>query len=171
MPPEPGGDTNNDGTCDPGNASSTAACPQPGDWRSLNFLSTSASSAISHAIIRYGANYAFCGFPTGAVMVNDISIDINNTAFEKNRAYGLWLTNSASTAVSNTVFSGHSGIACATGMVLNFSTPTLDAVTFRNNDTGISGDGTSSVILGPGGVIFDPDNPNTTDDLPSTLIP
>ncbi|MFY9461768.1 MAG: right-handed parallel beta-helix repeat-containing protein, partial [Candidatus Sungiibacteriota bacterium] len=163
-----GGDTNNDGICDPGNASSTAACPSPGDWMSLIFQSTSVSSTISNAIIRYGSSYLYCGFSGGAVIVNGTSIAVADTTFEKNKAAGLWLNNSASTTISSATFLGHQGSDCAVGLKLTGSNAFLDGVIFSDNRLGIYAEGASSVTLGGGGVTF---INNTASTSPSNLIP
>ncbi len=169
---EHGGDTNGDGVCDPGNASSTAACPSPGDWHSITIGPTSASSTLEHVIVRYGAACSLCGgFPFAAIKVEGTSVAISHALFEKNKSFGLWLVNSAATTIAASVFRDHSlspGVISPVGLVLNAATTTLDGVTFSRNEIGIAADGASRVLVGAGGVSFDA---NTTDDSPADLIP
>jgi len=166
-----GGDTNSDGTCDPGNASSTASCPAPGDWNSLFFNATS-HGTFSNAIIRYGARCSLCGTgPSAAIKADGVALSISNSTIEKNKNHGLWLLNSATSTITHTTFRDHLlgfGAAESLGLLLNSARAILDNVSFINNFKGIVGDSNSSVEVGSGGVNF---SGNTTDDSPATLVP
>jgi len=100
-----------------------------------------------------------------------MSLAIENAIVEKNRFAGIQLENSASSTIASTIIRDHRstpGVGEAIGLKLIASTVTLDGVTFANNDLGVSGNGASSVLLGPSGVIF---SGNTAASSPPTLIP
>ncbi|MCX6723806.1 MAG: right-handed parallel beta-helix repeat-containing protein [Candidatus Staskawiczbacteria bacterium] len=79
---EYGGDTNGDGSL---------SSPSDGEWRVINFTNNSSGSEFEDAVFRYGGAY----LPQGAaVKVEQSSISIKNSIFEKNLNRGLYLLNS-----------------------------------------------------------------------------
>jgi len=99
-----GGDTNNDGT-------STSA--GSGSWRTLRFRSTSTSSILDGAVIRYGDGGCAIGSCWGAItQLSGVGIEIKNSIIEKN-VWGIFSNESNCPAalekikIENTIFRGN----------------------------------------------------------------
>ncbi len=149
-----GGDTNGDGICDPGNASSTSACPTVGGWRQILFESTSQNSVLENTIVRYGGYYTTGHLPKykGMVTVDNADITISNSVFEYSKSKSLQLlSTTAGTTVSNNIFR-HNNYEHPTqadypyGLFVQLGSPTVSNNLFENNKYGAYFDSTKSVV-------------------------
>lgn len=142
------------GGCGDTNGTTTVAAA--GDWDNITFTSdASATSTLEYFTIRYGGNSDSPIFnpPRGALRLIGSSHEIKNGTIEKNYIAGIWMQNSTSTLISNLLIQDHTEPATETayGIYLTASsTPTVSGTTFKNNETDIFTDGTSSYTDGGG---------------------
>ncbi len=138
---EYGGDLNNDGICEPGNASSTSACPSPGDWKYVLFEPESEGSVIANTIFRYGGNDS-SGAYKSMVYVNGSDVVIEDSTFDNSSSKGLVLYGMTSaTNVSGNVFSNNNtenshGVSYPFGLYVSNGAPVIRNNTFDNNGYG-----------------------------------
>ncbi len=141
------------GGCGDTNATTTA--PAAGDWDNIVFSSGAASSTLQYVVVRYGGNNdnPLSNPPRGALRIISTSIDIQNSAIEKNYIAGIFMQNSTSTVISNSIVRDHSDSTSETfyGLYLTAtSTPTISNTVFSGNETNIFMDSTSSYTNGGG---------------------
>lgn len=145
-----------------GDTDATSTPAAAGDWDAITI--SSASSTITHAIIRYGG----AGL-TSAMNVSNVSIPISDSVFDANYLRGLYLSHSASTTLENITFSNHRepAVSESVGLYLDASSATLTNTTFQNNIIGIKAVNGSSVAASTNTTF----NNNTTNTFPPNLIP
>ena len=149
-----GGDLNNDGICDPGNASSTSACPSVGDWKQILIEPSVSSSVFEQTVFRYGGYYVSGQLPKykGMVTVDTTDTTFNNSVFEYSKSKGLQLLGTgAGTTVSNSIFrnNNYEHLTLADypfGMWLENSSSVVENNLFENNIYGMYLQGSSAVI-------------------------
>jgi hypothetical protein len=159
---EYGGDTNGDGS---------ASLPQDGDWLQINFDGANPASIISRALIRYGGPSWIFSPTFGVIRIANTSLNISNSIMERNYRAGLWIENSTSTVISDSIIRSHQKPDTPTpsepsyGIYLLNSSSTLKNNLFQNNKIGIRG--IVSSVIDAGGNIFEG---NGTNDDPSDLF-
>jgi len=142
---EYGGDMNGDGTCDPGNASSTASCPLPGSWKQVFFSNSSTGSLLDNTIIRYGGRWFNHQQFKSMVAVDSADVVFENSTFEYSDKHGLELRNSTST-VANSTFRGNNLTYDSCGISEFYGVSNINANQFINNKTGICAGDSAAVI-------------------------
>ena len=143
------GDEVPDEVCGDTNATTTA--PKLGDWHTLLFTEGAASSTLTHAVIRYGGGTS--NAVPGAIRISNTSIEIKNTVIEKNNFAGVFMQNSTSTRITDSIIRDHIDETpeILRGLILlSSSTLTIANTTFSNNEETILKDGTSFCIDGGG---------------------
>lgn len=140
-----GGDTNQDGLCDPSNASSTTACPFAGAWRGVDIFSTSIDSVFDHTIFRYGGENS-PSYKQANLSIEGVSPVITNSVFEYAGKYGVTLSYASST-VSNNIFRNNKNNVFSCGLSVNVSAPTVSDNTFSGNRRGLCLSSTAGDIL------------------------
>lgn len=146
-----GGDLNADGICEPGNASSTAACPSPGIWMNIIINSSSQNSSFSNTLIRYGGKY-FTTAPQNLramVAVDNTSVTFASTTIEQSKKHGLYLNNSAS-QISGSTFRSNGDSTDnndAAGVYAASSSPSITTSTFAGNRYGLYLDGSPEAAV------------------------
>ena len=141
---EYGGDTN---------ANGTSTTPVPNDWLHLTIKNGTGTSTLEHAVVRYGGNKPVFSAPLGALHIKNSTIEIKNTTVEKNYFLGISMENANSVVINDSLIKDHSDPGPETffGIYLTASsTPTIQNTSFKNNETHIFTDGTSSFIDGGG---------------------
>ena len=138
-----------------GDTNATTTLPQPGDWNNITFNAGSSASILNNAIIRYGGVKFPLDPDWGAIKIKNSSLEIRNTVIENNNHAGMWLENSASTTISDSIISDTQTPLNEQGfglLLTSFSSPIIQNTTFRNNQTHIYKDGTSNYTDGGGNV-------------------
>lgn len=135
------GDTNGDGLCDSGNASSTATCPTSGMWRTIEVLNTANSSSFDYTVFRYGGFWRNGSTLKRAnLYVEGVSPSIMNSIFEYSGRYGLRLSNASST-VSQNIFRNNNYVnnndRSSCGLYGGMGGPVIDNNVFENNVQGL----------------------------------
>ena len=143
---EYGGDLNGDGICEPGNASSTARCPQAGEWFGVELSAQSAGSSFDNTVIRYGGMY-FDGQPQkrANLYINGASPSITNSVIEYSKQYGLYLVNASSTISGNT-FRRNNKSNLSIGLYGKGGAPVVSGNTFADNTSGLLMENSSGVF-------------------------
>ena len=140
-----GGDTNADGS-----ATTHAAS----DWTYLSFIQNQATSTLTYTTVRYGGNRTAVSQPyEGALRIEHASPEIRNSTIAYNGPYGIWMSHSTSTIITDSIIEEHRDATSETlyGIFLTASsTPTLSNTIFRNNEQNIFADGTSTTTDGGG---------------------
>ncbi|MBI3274267.1 MAG: right-handed parallel beta-helix repeat-containing protein, partial [Candidatus Colwellbacteria bacterium] len=133
-----------------GDTNGTTTAPAIADWNHIAFNAGSASSSLKYVRIRYGGDNA-TGADRGAIRITDSSIGIDNAIIEKNYYAGIYMTHSTSTSITNSLIRDH---ADSTSMIhygiflTSSSTPLISNTAFKNNETHIFSDPTSSYTGG-----------------------
>src|SRR3989338_6863000 len=151
---EYGGDMNNDGICEPENASSTSACPVAGSWRQIFVSEKSKDSVFENTIVRYGGHYL-----TGQAMkyksmltVENTDILINDSVFENSLSRGVYLINTGSdTEILGNIFRNNNydetlGATYPYGLDVSDGAPLIENNLFENNGYGLHISGSSAVV-------------------------
>jgi hypothetical protein len=129
-----GGDTNSDGLCDRGNASSTASCPSAGRWYGLFVSAKGSGSSFSNTIFRYGAlNY---GPKKGMITSDSAVIDISDSVFEYSGSEGVVLKN-AKGNISDNIFKNNNAISSAAGLNVSGGSLVIENNSFVSNSVGL----------------------------------
>ncbi len=150
-----------------GDTDGTTTSPAAGDWQNISFKNSSVISTLTHTVIRYGGMKPPFNV-NGAVRVVNSSVELQNATIENNYGFGLWLENSTSTTITDSIIQNHREPASGSyGIFMTHSSPSIKNTLFKNNTTAIY-DGGGSSVVNLGGITFDG---NTTDDSPVTLIP
>ena len=126
-----GGDTNADGT---------ATSPSPGDWASIKITSTSASSTLSHTIIRYGGVEDAAVAHWANLKIENASTTVSNSIIEQSHTYGIWMKQGGGTITNSTITQNNRNIAGQTkgiGILLEQSSPILAYNTITQNTHGL----------------------------------
>jgi len=137
-----GGDTNGDGICDPGNASSTAVCPYAGSWFGIELSGVSVGSSFDHTIFRYGGGSAI----SANLYIDNISPPISNSVFEYSKQYGLYIVNASST-IANNIFRNNAESNSSAGLFGNGGAPVITNNTFSYNKTGLNFTASNAAII------------------------
>ncbi|OGD70599.1 hypothetical protein A3I18_01260 [Candidatus Campbellbacteria bacterium RIFCSPLOWO2_02_FULL_35_11] len=151
---EYGGDMNNDGICEPENASSTSVCPVVGSWRQIFVSEKSKDSVFENTIVRYGGHYL-----TGQAMkyksmltVENTDILINDSVFENSLSRGVYLINTGSdTEILGNIFRNNNydetlGATYPYGLDVSDGAPLIENNLFENNGYGLHISGSSAVV-------------------------
>ena len=127
------GDTNGDGLCDPGDASSTAACPFPGLWRHIRIFPESEGSRFDNTIIRYGGKF-FTSQNVGAraLWVEDTDIELTNSIIEYSLVFGAYIVRSNSPIENNIFRFNKTGL-----LVADNPDMIIEGNTFLENESGL----------------------------------
>ncbi|MBI2640568.1 MAG: right-handed parallel beta-helix repeat-containing protein, partial [Candidatus Sungbacteria bacterium] len=138
-----------------GDTNATTTTPVAGDWDNIVFNSGAASSTLQYVVVRYGGNNdnPLSNPPRGALRLIGTSIDILNSTIEKNYIAGIWMQNSTSTVISDSIIRDHSDSTSEVFYGINLtstSTPLIKNTVFSNNETNIRADSTSSYTDGGG---------------------
>ena len=138
---EYGGDMNND---------ATSTSPNPGDWYGIKIKSDS-GSLLKHTIFRYGGKYYYGGSGLGKadLTVEDCSLSVSDSVFERSEIYGLKLSNSDSSILNNNFRNnnavgdpaGYDGAVFALG-----GAPAIKNNIFKGNARGIVLAGSRAVV-------------------------
>ena len=83
-----GGDTNNDGG---------ATSPAPGDWRCIEFTSSSTNSSLVNVTIKYAGSYY------GSLYVNGTSPVISNSTIRFSNNHGIYITGAAAPTITGNI--------------------------------------------------------------------
>lgn len=143
-----GGDTNQDGICNPADASSTALCPNPGNWKQIYIAPTSAGTIINHTIIRYGGRWFNVPQALRAMLaVDDAEMQLINSTIERSWGHGLQMTNSDS-VIENNIFRYNARTNSDTGFYLGGGNPIIRGNVSSYNSIG-------GLISNIGGVFSD----------------
>ncbi|KKS38752.1 MAG: hypothetical protein A3G49_04995 [Candidatus Sungbacteria bacterium RIFCSPLOWO2_12_FULL_41_11] len=131
---EYGGDTNKDGVCDPLNASSTAICPQAGNWRQFTFNLESSGSEFLNTFFRYGGNMDNnLPFKRRAMIyITSAALSFKNSRLEHSLLRGLSCIN-CNANIENSVFYKNALEA----LIIAGSAPKVLNNTFLENGGGI----------------------------------
>ncbi len=141
-----------------GDTNGTTTQPQDGDWTNISFGAGSDESSLSHVIVRYGGTTWGPSPEKGALRIAYASVAVDAAVIEKSYFVGVWLENSASTTISNSLIQDHREPNIPTpnelsyGIFLVNSSPTIQNTTFRNNKVHIGTDGVSDYVDGGGNV-------------------
>ena len=116
-----------------------------GDWYQIYFSETSTDSKLNNIIVKYGGGSYFtdppCPYWTAAIRVKEASILIKNSTFEQNQNKGLYLIDTPSTTIIDSVqFLNHQvgcGSSPAIALLIDGDSPTIKNSTFKNNYYGI----------------------------------
>ena len=139
-----GGDMNQDGICDPGNASSTAECPIAGSWFGVELTSTAGDSVFDRAMFRYGGKLTQ---KRANLFVENSSPRITNSIFEYAGQYGALFSNASST-ISQNVFRNNKNNASSCGLSVGGGAPIVSGNTASNNQRGMCLSDTAGEIRG-----------------------
>lgn len=131
-----GGDFNGDGVCDSENASSTASCPSPGNWKQIVFGSTSNNSSLLSTIIRYGGRWFKGMIMKAAVIVNSVDVDFQNVIVENSSYHGLYMNESES-VINNSIFRDNDMEPSSSGIYIAGGAPTISNSSFVRNSFGV----------------------------------
>ncbi|MBU6415052.1 lamin tail domain-containing protein [Patescibacteria group bacterium] len=142
---EYGGDTNQDGVCDPHNVSSARQCPQPGNWGALWFQPQSHDSELIHTIIRYGGKY-FISMPfaniIGMVIADRASPRFDSARVEYSQTSGMALFgSSANITESEFLHNDKTDFNNVAGIFVNGGSPIITQSLFDHNLIGIQTEG------------------------------
>jgi len=140
-----------------GDTDAASSTPLSGDWLNLSFNQNLATSTLDHALIRYGGDKNVFNPDDGAIRVKNSSIEIKNSIIEKNYLIGIWMQNSTSTVITDSFIQNHTDSTSEIfygAYLTSSSTPVIKNTKFKNNETNIFTDGTSSYTDG-GGNIFE----------------
>ncbi|HDO23750.1 MAG TPA: hypothetical protein ENG99_00865, partial [bacterium] len=138
---EYGGDMSND---------ATSTSPNPGNWYGIKIKSGD-GSLLEHTIFRYGGKY-YSGGPglgTADLTVEDCSLSVSDSVFERSEVYGLKLFNSGS-SVSNNNFRNNNAVGDPAGydgavFVLG-GAPAIKNNIFKGNARGIVLGGSKALV-------------------------
>ncbi len=92
-----GGDTNGDGVCVSGVATTTCPGEFNNYWSQVILTSNSENSIFNNVIFRYGGYRLGTYYPEAMVILEDAIADFTNTSFENSKTSGLDLVSSTST--------------------------------------------------------------------------
>ena len=125
------GDTNADGS---------TTIPAPGDWGSVKITSSSASSTLSHTVIRYGGVEDAAVAHWANLKIENSQTTVSNTTVEKSYTYGIWMKQGGGTIQHSTISQNNRNIPGQTkgiGILLEESSPTIQNNTITQNTHGL----------------------------------
>lgn len=140
-----------------GDTDAASSTPLAGDWLNLTFSQNQATSTLDNTIVRYGGDKNPFNLDKGAILIKNSSVEIKNSTIEKNYLIGVWMQNSTSTVISDSLIQNHTDATSETfygAYLTSSSTPLIKNTKFKNNETHIFKDSTSSYTDG-GGIIFE----------------
>ena len=98
-----GGDTNGDGVCVSGTATSTCPGELNNFWSQIILTSVSENSNFNHTTFRYGGNRLRDTYPTAMVIMDGASANFTDSTFENSYTSGAYFESATST-ISNCIF-------------------------------------------------------------------
>ena len=131
-----GGDLNGDGFCDPLDASSTASCPAPGDWKNITIGSASQNSTFQNVVFRYGGRWFSNMTIQSSVIVEHASATFDRITIEHSMKHGLYLDTSSST-ITNSLFQNNVTNTNSAGLFIIRGAPIISDTVFQNNRDGL----------------------------------
>ncbi|PIP73998.1 MAG: hypothetical protein COW88_00275 [Candidatus Lloydbacteria bacterium CG22_combo_CG10-13_8_21_14_all_47_15] len=143
------GDTNGDGLCDVGNASSTASCPVAGVWGRIHLRGPAGASSFTHTFIRYGGAW-FTGIPGTyrAVVVDDgADATFDFVMIEYSGGHGLSMVSSEG-SVAHSTFRYNKKDGESAGMFVAGGAPAISGSEFSDNTYGIRISGSGGLVSG-----------------------
>lgn len=125
---EYGGDTNGDGA---------GSAPLAGEWRHIAITGASRDSEFAYVRVRYGGRW-FTGQQIGHALlkVENASLTISNSTFERSFQSGIWLINSTSTVANSTIQENRVD-ALSYGILIQGGAPTIKDNTISGNTRGV----------------------------------
>ncbi|MCK5285927.1 MAG: lamin tail domain-containing protein [Candidatus Pacebacteria bacterium] len=85
-----GGDTNGDGVCISGTATSTCPGELNNFWSQLILTAGSIGSEFNNTIFKYGGHRLYTTYPTAMLIVDKATANFNNSTFENSYSSGLY---------------------------------------------------------------------------------